>query len=155
MDRKAVLTLINMKEKNSFFRALSAWIGYTTAQVEYDVKEREIGESKWSALSLVKYAINNIAAFTTTPMQIITFLGILICGISVVLGIIALVQKCIGKALEGFTTVIILQLLTSSVIMISLGVIGYYISKIYDEVKNRPKYIVTRTCGGKNVKESV
>lgn len=147
LDRKAIVTLLNIKEKNSFFRALSSWIGFKSTQIEYEVQPREHGESKWSIKSLIKYAISNIAAFTSAPMQVITVLGVLVCLTAVVFSAISLIQKILGKSLEGFTTVIILQLFTSSMIMISIGIIGYYISKIYDEVKNRPKYIISEVCG--------
>lgn len=155
LDRKAIVTLLNMKEKNSFFRALSSWIGFNSTQIEYEVQEREHGQSKWSIKSLVKYAVSNIAAFTAAPMQAVTVLGVIVCVISIVFSVISLVQKLMGQALEGFTTVIILQLFTSSIIMISIGIIGYYISKIYEEVKNRPKYIVSETCGDKNAEKTV
>ena len=76
-----------------------------------------------------------------------TFLGVVMLIVSVVLGAIALGQKISGVALGGFTTVIIIQLFTGSIIMISLGIIGYYIAKIYDEVKGRPRFIIASTCG--------
>lgn len=144
LDRKAVNVLLNMQEKNAFFRALSSWVGFTTTQVEYDVQEREAGESKWSTKSLTKYAITNIAAFTSAPMQMVTVLGVLMFIASVVLTVVALYQKFMGIALGGFTTVIILQCFTGSIIMMSLGIIGYYIAKIYEEVKGRPRYIISQ-----------
>lgn len=147
LDRKAVTTLLNMKEKNVFFRALSSWIGFRTIQIEFEVQERTEGESKWSPWALVKYAISNISSFSSAPMQIVTVMGVLMLLLSVVLGVNALYQKFTGVALGGFTTVILLQLFTGSMIMISLGVIGYYISKIYEEVKGRPRYIVSEVCG--------
>lgn len=143
LDRKAVNVLLNIKEKNAFFRALSSWVGFKTTSVEYDVREREEGESKWSTRSLIKYAVTNISSFTTAPLQIVTLLGSLMFFISLVLSGIALYQKIIGVASSGFTTVIILQCFIGSVIMISLGIIGFYISKIYEEVKGRPKYIIS------------
>ncbi len=152
LDRKAVDVLINIRERNAFFRALSSWIGFKTAVVEFEVQEREAGESKWSALSLTKYAINNISSFSTAPMQIVTILGTIMFAVSLILGAISLVQKICGQALEGFTTIILIQLFSSSVVMISLGIIGYYIAKIYEEIKGRPKYIISKTCGGKNDK---
>lgn len=147
LDRKAMMILLNMKEKNAFFRALSSWIGFRTAQIEFDVQERTAGKSKWSTKSLMKYAISNVSAFSAAPMQIVTLLGALMLIASIVLGCISLYQKLAGIALEGFTTVIIIQLFTGSIIMISLGIIGYYISKIYEEIKDRPRYIVRETCG--------
>jgi len=147
LDRKAIDALLTIKEKNSFFRALSSWIGFKVVQITFEVQERTAGESKWSFRSLVKYAVTNITSFSDFPMKIITALGLLSFVVSVVMGAIALIGKFSGRALEGFTTVIILQILFSSIIMISVGIVGYYLSKIYDEIKGRPKYIVSETCG--------
>lgn len=143
LDRKAVNVLLNMPEKNAFFRALSSWVGFKSTQIEYDVQEREAGESKWSTKSLIKYAITNITSFTSVPMQIVTVLGAIMFVVTAVLAVIALIQKVVGQSLDGFTTVIILQCFTGSVVMLSLGIIGYYIAKIYDEIKGRPRYIIS------------
>ncbi len=144
LDRKAVNALINMPEKNSFFRALSSWIGFKSTQIEYDVREREDGETKWTTRSLTRYAINNITSFTSAPIHAVTLLGGILFILSFILSIIAIYQKIAGTALKGFTTVIIFQCITSSIIMISLGIIGFYISKIYEEIKGRPRYIVSK-----------
>ncbi len=146
LDRKAVDVLISLREKNAFFRALSGWIGFRTTSVYFDVQERVAGESKWSPLSLSRYAVRNITSFSTAPMQLVTVLGIFLLAVAVVFGTVSIVQKLMGMALGGFTTVILLQLLSSSVIMISLGIIGYYIARIFEEVKNRPLYIISTTC---------
>lgn len=150
LDRKAVTALLTLPERNAFFRALSSWIGFKTVQIEFDVQERIEGESKWSTRSLIKYAISNITSFSTAPMQIITFLGCITLIVSICMGTLALYQKFMGQALGGFTTVIVLLLFTSSIIMVSLGIIGYYLAKIYDEIKGRPKYIVAKTSGKVN-----
>lgn len=142
LDRKAVNVLLNMPEKNAFFRALSSWVGFKSTQIEYDVREREAGVSKWSTKSLVRYAITNITSFTSVPMQIVTFLGGIMLVLTAVIAAISLIQKVCGQALSGFTTVIILQCFTGSVVMLSLGIIGFYIAKIYEEVKGRPRYII-------------
>ncbi len=145
LDRKAMNVLLNMREKNAFFRALSSWIGFKSIEVEYDVREREVGTSKWSTKALFKYALTNITSFTSAPMQIVTFLGIIVFIVGLGASIEAIVSFFRGTARAGFTTVIILQCFTGSFIMIGLGIIGYYISKIYEEVKGRPKYIIDRT----------
>lgn len=147
LDRKAVDVILTMREKRAFFRALSGWVGFTTAEVTYEVRERTAGESKWSTWSLMKYAVSNITAFTAWPLHLVTFFGILCLLVSAVMGITALVQKIMGTALGGFTTVIILLLFIGSLIMISLGIIGYYVGNIYEEIKDRPRYIVSDTCG--------
>lgn len=147
LDRKAVDVLRTMGEKHVFFRGLSSWVGFETAQVPFDVKPREAGTTKWSSWSLVKYAVRNITSFSSLPLHLITILGVLVLLLSVVLGGIALYQKAAGIAQDGFTTVIVVLLFIGSVIMISLGCIGYYIAKIYEEIKGRPRYIVADTCG--------
>ena len=152
LDRKAVNALLTMKEKNAFFRALSSWVGFKTAKVEFEVRERTVGQSKWSAWALVKYAFNNISSFSAAPMQIVTILGAMMLIASLILGIAALYQKIVGIAVDGFTTVILLQLFSGSIIMMSLGIIGYYIAKIYDEIKDRPRYIIAEECGGTDEK---
>ena len=144
LDRKAVDALLGMPERNAFFRALSAWIGYKTTSVEFDVREREEGVSKWSTKSLIRYAITNIVSFSSAPMQFVTGAGVFVFLLAVILGIQTLVHYFTGNAVAGFTTVILLLLLIGSILMISLGIIGYYISKIYEEVKGRPRYLISR-----------
>ena len=152
LDRKVVDTLNAMPERNVFFRALSYWVGYRQASVSYRVQERTAGESKWSTRSLIKYALTNISSFSSAPLHIVTVLGFIMLAVAVVLGVMALVQKISGVALGGFTTVILLLLFSSSLMMISLGIIGYYIARIYDEIKGRPRYIVSKTCGEREEK---
>lgn len=142
LDRKVVNEYVNLTERNIFFRALSSWLGYKSAVVEFDVKERVSGVTKWSIKSLVKYAIGSITSFTTAPMQLITLSGIIFFLFAIVLGIHSIVKWATGHALEGFTTVIVLILITGSLIMISLGIIGYYLARIYEEIKGRPRSIV-------------
>lgn len=149
MDRKAVEALLSMPERNAFFRALSSWVGYRTTSVEFDVQERTEGESKWSTWSLIKYAVRNIVGFSSAPLQMITVAGVLTLLLAVVLGIQSLVKYFCGHALEGFTTVILLLLIIGSLIMLSLGVIGIYIAKIYEEVKGRPRYFIARKISGR------
>lgn len=144
LDRRAVDALLAMPERNTFFRALSSWIGFRTTSVEFDVQERTEGESKWSTRSLIKYAIKNIVSFSTVPMQCVTVAGFFVLLLAIVLGIQSLVKYFSGHAVEGFTTVILLLLIIGSFIMISLGIIGYYIAKIYEEVKGRPRYLISR-----------
>ncbi len=147
LDRKAVNVILTMREKRAFFRALSSWVGFKTTEVSYEVRERTAGQSKWSTWSLVKYALSNITAFTAVPLHIVTVLGVVTLIVSVVMGVIALVQKIAGTAVAGFTTVIILLLFIGSLIMISLGIIGYYVGNIYEEIKDRPRFIIADTCG--------
>ena len=147
LDRKVVDTLNSMPERNVFFRALSYWVGYKKTTVTYCVRERTAGESKWSTKSLVKYAITNISSFSSVPLHVITVLGIIMLIIAVVFSVITLVQKIAGYAETGFTTVIILLLFGFSIVMISLGIIAYYVGKVYEEIKGRPRYIISKVIG--------
>ncbi len=147
LDRKVVDTLNRLPERNVFFRALSFWVGYRKAEVSYRVQERTEGESKWSTKSLIKYAITNITSFSSVPLHMVTVMGVVTLIVAVVFGVISLVQKIMGIAQPGFTTVILLLLLIGSFLMISLGIIGYYLARIYDEIKGRPRYIISRICG--------
>ena len=142
LDRKAVDALLSLNESNTFFRALSFWVGFRSVQVEYDVQERAKGKSKWSFGGLVKYAISNTTSFTTAPLRIIAVVGMLMVICSVALAVETLVVYFMGAAVEGFTTVILLLLLIGGAIMVSLGIIGHYLGRIYEEVKGRPRYII-------------
>ncbi len=142
IDRKVVDVLLRLKERNTFFRALSFWAGFNTTKVYYDVKERAFGTTKWSLSSLVRYAINNVTSFSTLPLQMVTFLGVISIIFSIIMGIQTLIKFFMGSSQEGFPTVILLILIIGGCIMISLGIIGHYIARIYEEVKGRPKYII-------------
>ena len=148
LDRQVVNEMNNLTEKNRFFRALSYWVGFKQTTVKYDVSERVHGDSKWSTASLIKYAINNIACFSIAPLQIITWFGCLYLVFALALGSYVLMRYLIGHSLEGFTTVILLNLIIGSTLMISLGIIGIYIGKIYEEIKGRPNYIIKEQIVG-------
>ena len=148
LDRKAVESVLSMSERSMFFRAASSWIGYRSTSVLFEVQEREAGESKWSARSLISYAFRNIVAFTTLPLQFVTAgaVGCFIC--SLILLVYSLVRYFTGHAVEGYTTLLIVLLFIGSAVMMSLGIIGYYIARIYEEVKKRPRYIVSKIIHG-------
>ncbi len=143
LDRRAVDALLAMPERLTFFRAMSSWVGFNTEVVYFDVGERRSGESKFTARVSIGYAVRSITAFTSAPMQLVTVMGVITFVIAVVFGVNTLYNKLSGRSADGFTTVILLILLTSAIIMFSLGIIGYYLSKIYEELKQRPRYIIS------------
>lgn len=147
MDRRVVDALLGLGERKTFFRALTGWVGFRSINVEFSVADRAEGTSHWSTLSLFRYAFSNIASYSSAPMQIVTVLGVLTLILSLVLGVQTLIRWALGHAADGFTTVIILLLLIGSILMISLGIIGYYIAELFIEVKARPRYLVAKTCG--------
>ena len=144
LDRKVVDVLLTLPERNTFFRALSFWVGFRTEKVTYEVQERQFGESKWSFFSLMKYAVTNATSFSTLPLQLVTVMGIVSILFSIILFIQTLVKYLMGTSVEGFTTVILLILIIGGFLMLSLGIIGHYIARIYEEVKGRPKYIISK-----------
>ncbi len=147
LDREVVTVLKHLPERNTFFRAMSFWVGFRSAEVGYEVEERKAGRTKWTPGKLGRYALDSISSFTTAPMQIVTYLGFLMLAVAVIFGVTALVQKIQGVALGGFTTVILLQLFIGAIIMISLGIIGFYIARIYTEAQHRPRFIISEACG--------
>ena len=144
LDRKVVDVLLELPEKNTFFRALTFWAGFKTTTVEYEVQERAYGQSKWSLLSLMKYAITNATSFSTLPLQLVTLMGMISILFSIILAIQTMIKYLSGTAVEGFTTVILLVLIIGGFIMLSLGIIGHSIARIYEEVKGRPRYIISK-----------
>ena len=144
IDRKVIDALLSLPERNTFFRALSFWSGFKSTQIEFQVRDRENGKSKWSFKGLAKYAISNVTSFTTAPLQLITFFGSILLLFMGGMSIQTLVRFFLGQSAEGFTTVILLLLLIGGSLMMALGIIGYYIARIYEEVKGRPRYIISK-----------
>jgi len=142
LDRKVVQAWKSMNERHTFFRGMSAWVGFNRASIPFNIRNRTNGTSKWSLFRLFKLAINAITSFSSFPLHIVTFMGLVFLTGSLILGIQTIYMKLKGIAYSGFTTVILLLLIIGSALMISLGIIGTYIAKIYDEVKQRPRYIV-------------
>lgn len=153
MDRKVIDALNDLPERITFFRALSSWVGFRSTKIEFEVAPRKAGVSKWNFGKLFTFAVNNITSFTNFPMQLVTGMGIIFLIFAVILGVQSLVRFFSGTAQEGFTTVYLVILLAASMIMIGLGVIGYYMSKIYEEIKFRPRYIISIDTKDKERKE--
>jgi len=142
LDAKVVAAWKRMGESRTFFRGMSAWLGFRRATVPFAVGERGAGRSGWSAFKLIRLAVDAIASFTSAPLHVVTILGFFFFLFAGVLGAQTLVNKVRGLAVDGFTTVILLQLLIGSILMMSLGIIGIYIARIFDEVKHRPRYVI-------------
>jgi glycosyltransferase involved in cell wall biosynthesis len=142
MNRKAVDAWLKMHERNVFFRGMTVWMGFTTVQVPFEVVPRSAGQSTWSVLKRLKLALVGITAFSSFPLHLVTFAGVIFLGISVLLALETVYLKLAGRAVSGFATVILLELIIGSLLMISLGIIGEYLARIYEEVKGRPRYLV-------------
>lgn len=142
LDRKVIDTLNGLDEKETFFRALTFWVGFTSTTVEYEVQDRVAGTTKWSSTALLKYAVRNITSFTYMPLYIIAAIGGVIICLGLGFGIDAVISYFREEANDGYPTMVILLMLATGAIMCSLGIMSVYIAKIYEEVKDRPRYIV-------------
>jgi polyisoprenyl-phosphate glycosyltransferase len=149
LDRKVIEAWKDMPERAIFFRGMTAWLGFDRKQINFDVAERVNGKTKWSLFRLIRLALNAITSYTSVPLHCITVLGIIMFIGAVLMGLQTLYMKFVGGATSGFTTVILLQLIIGSSIMISLGMIGIYLTKIYKEVKARPRYLVAKCVKSK------
>jgi polyisoprenyl-phosphate glycosyltransferase len=146
LDRRAVDILTRqMPEWNRLYRGLASWIGLPQCTLEFDVEPRRTGQSAWSLRSLMGLTLTAMVSFSSAPLRVISFLGLLTFILGATVGTEALWSRVHGISTSGFTTVIITLLLIGSFIMISLGVIGEYIAKIYEEVKRRPDFIIERS----------
>ena len=143
LDRLVVDTIIKeLPERQRFYRGLSNWVGYAHASIPFDVKERAAGEGKWTSWRLVELATTAIVSFTSAPLRIVTVLGFITLIFGFFVAFEGLVSWYRGKSVSGFMTIILTLLIIGSFIMISLGVVGEYIAKIYEEIKQRPSYLV-------------
>jgi dolichol-phosphate mannosyltransferase len=145
LDRKVIELYISLGERNRFFRALIPFLGFKTAKVPFSPDKRVVGHSKFSIFRLFNVAISTITSFSSIPLHLVTLLGVLTLIFSFILGIYTLYMKFSGKAIGGFTTVILVLLIIGSILMIALGIIGEYIARIFEEVKNRPSYVIDET----------
>lgn len=142
MNRRALDAWLQMEERNVFFRGMTAWLGFTRAQIPFEVLGRVGGETKWSFLRRFELALTGISAFSSLPLQFVTVAGMFFLTFSIAFGIYTLVLQLAGKSVSGFATVILLLLFIGSLLMISLGIIGQYLARIYEEVKHRPRYVI-------------
>ncbi|MBK9216706.1 MAG: glycosyltransferase family 2 protein [Chloracidobacterium sp.] len=148
LSRQAVAAYLQMGERNVFFRGMTAWLGFSRAKVYFEVAGREGGTSTWSFFLLVNLALTGITGFSAVPLQIITVLGLVFMLFALVFGAQTLYMFLSGHAMTGFATVILLLLFIGSLLMFSLGIMGEYLGRIYDEVKRRPRYVIAETIEG-------
>jgi polyisoprenyl-phosphate glycosyltransferase len=156
LDCETKNVIVNkLQERKRFYRGLVHWIGFKQTVVYFDVAERwDKGQSKWSLMMLINLAVTALVSFSSLPLRIITGLGVGVFLIGFVVGFDALLSWYFGNSVSGFTTIVGLLLIIGSFIMISLGIIGEYLSKIYDELKSRPTYLVAESTGFERCNQS-
>ncbi len=148
LDRRAADALRTMREQHRYVRGLAAWVGFRSTGVPFVRDARHAGETKYPLRRMVKFALDGITNFSYLPLQLATWVGFAVAGLSIV-GILAAValRLFLGQALTGQATTLVAVLFLGGVQLISLGVIGEYLGRIYDEVKGRPLYIVDEAIG--------
>jgi dolichol-phosphate mannosyltransferase len=144
LDRQVVDALLAFPERRRFFRGLVAWVGFRVARVPFRVQERRGGRTKWSSRALFGYSIRNLVAFSSAPLRVVAYAGFATVGVAVLLAIETLYYWFSGRAVSGFTTVILVMLFLCGLILVSLGAIAIYVASIYDEQKARPLFLVRR-----------
>lgn len=147
LDRQVVHDLQRLAERTRFYRGIVPWLGYPSEQLPFDVPPRAAGRSVWGWWGLTRYAWRNLTAFSSVPLQLVTLAGALGLLTGLLLAAKALYDKFSGQALSGFSTVILLQVIFGSLLLLSLGVIGSYLARIYEEVKRRPAYVLRQPAG--------
>ncbi|GAB5449807.1 MAG: glycosyltransferase family 2 protein [Halioglobus sp.] len=142
LDRRVIDVLNELQDYNLFFRGTTLWLGFRHRNIYFELGNRRGGQSKWTPMSRLRLGITAITSFTALPLHLMTVVGLISFLFAIVMGVHTLYNKISGVAVEGFTTVILLLLIFGSLITLSLGVIGAYLSKIHDEVRDRPRYLI-------------
>ncbi|MFK4942622.1 glycosyltransferase family 2 protein [Lactococcus garvieae] len=146
MTRQVVDNILELEERNRFSKGLFSWVGFNTTYLPYENHERVAGSTSWNFWGLVKYSVDGIVNFSEVPLNLATFVGFLSFLASVVMGLFYFIRTLIwGDPVDGFPTLVILVLLLGGLQLLSLGIIGKYLAKVFVETKKRPNYIVKET----------
>lgn len=148
MDRRVVLAMRQLREKHRFMRGLSSWVGFKQTPVEYARAERFAGETKYPLAKMLRLANTAITSFSYLPLRLATYFGFGLAGLSLLGIIVTIVLRLAGNPFfQGQATTLVSVLFLGGIQLIFLGIIGEYLGRIYDEVKNRPLYIISRAYG--------
>jgi dolichol-phosphate mannosyltransferase len=142
LDRRALDALLSMRERNRFLRGMTGFIGFTQTAVPYERDPRFAGATKYSARRMVRFSLDALTSFSWVPLQLATLLGFLLSAIALLTVPVVIALRLAGETIPGFATVLCLILLIGGIQLITVGIIGEYVGRIYDEVKGRPLYLV-------------
>jgi len=146
MTRQMVDSILAMPEYNRFSKGIFSWVGFETKYIPIENVERAAGKTTWNFRKLFAYSLEGIFAFSTAPLAISTFLGVLLCIFSFVMIVYTVVKKLVyGEDVSGYPTIVCLVSIFSGTQLLCMGITGQYLSKLYMEVKNRPRYIIKET----------
>lgn len=147
LSRRALDELKGLGERVRFVRGLTVWIGFRSTVIDYEPERRLHGRSKYSLKKMFRLALDGVTSFSTRPLKLLAFYGLVVTTLSIFYAVYALVQFANGRALPGWASILISVLLMGGVQMLGMGILGIYIGKIFEEVKHRPLYIVTEAIG--------
>ena len=147
IDRKVCDTLNSLRERNRFMRGLVSWVGFKQTYVEFERLERFAGETKYSLRKMIELSINGITSFSNKPLRLASALGVFASVIGFIWLIILFFGFLFGRSAEGWVVVVAVVLLTQGIVFFTVGVMGEYLGRVYDEVKDRPNYIVKESSG--------
>jgi len=150
MSRRAIDQFKQLREKDRFVRGLVAWIGFPQTGVPYHRDQRFAGETKYPYTKMLKFAFDGITSFSTVPLKLATWLGYLASVLAFLYMMSVFVQKALGITVQGWATVMVAMLFLGGVQLISLGIIGEYLGRVFTELKRRPMYIVESTIEPEN-----
>ncbi|HBC32622.1 MAG TPA: glycosyltransferase, partial [Clostridiales bacterium] len=143
LDRRAIESLKKLREKQRYTKGMFSWIGFNKKEILFDRKPRAAGKTKWNYLKLFNLALEGVTSFTTSPLRISTILGILVSIFSIIYMFIVLIKSLIWKdPVQGYPSMMVTILFLGGVQLVSLGIIGEYVGRIFNETKYRPLYII-------------
>jgi dolichol-phosphate mannosyltransferase len=145
LDRRALDALLSMRERNRFLRGMTGYIGFTQTAVPYERDARYAGATKYSARKMLRFSLDAMTSFSWVPLQLATLLGFLFSALALLMVPVVIALRLAGETIPGFATVLVLILLIGGIQLITVGIIGEYVGRIYDEVKGRPLYLVRET----------
>jgi glycosyltransferase involved in cell wall biosynthesis len=155
MDRQVVQALMLLPERNRFMKGLYAWVGFKAEGVPYVPAERASGETSFNLWRLVRMSVDGITGFTTWPLRAVSFIGGVLAVLAFLYGAFLTVSYLLyGNEVPGWTTVVVCLLLFAGIQMVSIGVLGEYVARIFEEVKARPLYLVRRRAGRRFQREA-
>lgn len=147
MDKKVRESLLSMEEYHKFLRGMISWVGFKQIGIPYNRDKRFAGETKYPFRKMLKFAWDGMSSFSHVPLKLAIWIGGAMCGFSFVYIFYALMRNIFGQTVRGWTSLVVLFLLVSGVQLFSIGIVGLYIGKIFEEVKKRPVYLLTKKIG--------
>jgi len=147
MSKKAVHALNNMPERHRFTRGLVGWMGFNQAIIDYKAKKRHAGTTKYTFGKMIRFGIDGIVSFSVKPLRIAFYIGLIVSILSMIYALFAIIQYINNETVEGWTSILVSVLFLGGMTLLSLGVIGEYIARIFNEVRRRPMYFIKNEIG--------